>query len=93
MDIYPLTIVRDRYRGTYSGGKYTAWNLRPDEVPAQIFWDDCGCADFFDSTEKLYGRGATPEEAIKDLEKRLEERNEDFSDKIVDYDSVDNSNP
>ena len=70
-DIYPLTIVRDRYRGTYSGGKYTAWNLKPDEVPAQIFWDDCGCAQFFSDTDIPYGVGDTPEKAVKDLERVL----------------------
>lgn len=28
-DIYPLTIVKDRYTGVYSGGIYTAWKLSP----------------------------------------------------------------
>lgn len=27
--IYPLTIVRDRYSGTYSGGSWLAYNKYP----------------------------------------------------------------
>lgn len=27
---YPLTIIADRYNGTYSGGRFTAWNMDYD---------------------------------------------------------------
>ena len=42
-EIYPLTITADRYTGTYSGGQFIAWNLGADEVPEEIYYDDCGC--------------------------------------------------
>lgn len=30
-NIYPLTIIRDRYCGSYSGGTYVAFNLESPE--------------------------------------------------------------
>lgn len=64
-DIYPLVVVLDRYNGTYSGGKWTAWNL--NYVPWKIDADDTECADFFSKNTIVYGRGETPQEAIDDL--------------------------
>ena len=29
-EMYPLTIIKDRYNGTYSGGMYLAFNLEYD---------------------------------------------------------------
>jgi hypothetical protein len=72
-DIYPLTVVSDRYNGTYSGGKYTAWALYPEDIPKAIFSDDDTCCDYFRTTRDIYGRGDTPNEAIIDLEKRSKE--------------------
>lgn len=69
-DIYPLVVVLDRYNGTYSGGKWTAWNL--NYVPSKIDADDMECADFFSKNTIVYGRGETPEEAIKDLKMILD---------------------
>ena len=31
-EIYPLTIINDRYAGTYSGGIFTAWNMDYYEI-------------------------------------------------------------
>lgn len=42
-NIYPLTIIRDRYCGSYSGGTYVAFNLESPEVPKEVFGDDCSC--------------------------------------------------
>jgi hypothetical protein len=72
--VYPLTVVYDRYSGAYSGGKWTAWNLYPWEVPGGIYGDDCGCSDFWswDFDEYCIGIGNTPEEAIMDLKTKLE---------------------
>lgn len=64
-DIYPLVIVKDRYNGTYSGGKWTAWNL--GYVPSKVDADDIECADFFSKPNLIFGRGETPQEAIDDL--------------------------
>lgn len=73
-NLYPLTIVRDRYTGCYSGGEFTAWNLQPEDVPEEIDADDVGCATFFSHTKIIYGRGKTPDEAAMDLIKRLEDK-------------------
>ena len=66
---YPLTIVYDRYNGTYSGGIFTAWNLDCEDVPEAISDDDVSCADFWSSASDGYvvGKGSTPQEAIQNL--------------------------
>lgn len=70
--IYPLTIVQDRYNGIYSGGKFTAWNLYPDELPEEAFGDDVTCRCFWADQEIAVGRGSTPNEALFDLAIALE---------------------
>lgn len=72
-DIYPIAVVTDRYWGTYSGGIWTAWNCRPTEIPEAIFADDIPCSDFWSTTTMIIGRGRTPEDAIEDLKRRLEQ--------------------
>lgn len=77
VDIYPLVIVRDRYTGTYSGGKYTAWNNYVDEIPQEIEGNDGECREFWwsDAAGKYtVGKGATIVEAVVDLIKRMKER-------------------
>ena len=71
-ELYPLTIVMDRYTGVYSGGKFTAWNLDPDEIPEDICADDNSASEFFNdiryrSRYYTYGIGETPDEAAMDL--------------------------
>ena len=66
-EIYPLTITADRYTGTYSGGQFIAWNLDADEVPEEIYYDDCGCHEFWRDNEIVYGKGRTVSEALADL--------------------------
>ena len=69
-EIYPLTIVKDRYMGSYSGGKYTAWNLDSAEVPIDIGADDVSCFSFWrtDEADKyIIGKGDTVSEALADL--------------------------
>ena len=66
-EIYPLTIVSDRYNGTYSGGAYLAFNLDADEVPDAIFSDDVRCHRFWTRTEIMCGKGRTVSEALADL--------------------------
>jgi len=70
-EIYPLTIIADRYNGTYSGGKYTAWNLAHYDIPEDIDNDDENCAWFWADNKIPVGKGNTPQEAIKDLEELL----------------------
>ena len=78
-DIYPLTVVMDRYNGTYSGGAFTAWNLDVDEVPWQICGCDTTALDIFDDIKDgyhniVYGVGNTPDLAVKDLWNKLKKK-------------------
>ena len=66
-EIYPLTIVSDRYGGTYSGGNFTAWNLDIDEIPSAINGDDVSCHEFWIEYEIIVGKGNTIQDAIYDL--------------------------
>ena len=65
--IYPLTIITDRYNGTYSGGKVLAFNMDYYELPEDIDGDDVACSNFFQKTKIIYGKGDTPMEAYRDL--------------------------
>lgn len=66
-EIYPLTITADRYSGTYSDGYYIAWHLDADEIPDDIYADDCVCYDFWKHNEIICGKGRTVSEALADL--------------------------
>lgn len=67
-NIYPLTIIKDRYSGVYSGGEYTAWNLAHDEIPTAIDEDDVTCRNFWKSNHIIpIGVGMTIEEAVESL--------------------------
>lgn len=78
-EIYPLTIVSDRYSGTYSGGAYTAWNLYDGCVPSEISEDDVTCCGFWsgaDCEEYVVGKGRTVSEALLDLYVKLKGESE-----------------
>lgn len=76
-DIYPLVIIKDRYTGVYSNGKYTAWNMYFEDIPREIDEDDVTCHNFWHSYDGIVGLGETPNDAIQDLRKKLNsERNE-----------------
>lgn len=68
-EIYPLTIVADRYSGTYSGGEYLAFNLDSDEIPQGVLGDDVTAMEFWDYYSPYYivGKGRTVSEALSDL--------------------------
>ena len=74
--IYPLTITKDRYSGTYSGGYFTAWNLDPDQIPYEITCDDTSASVVFSLIKRgqldlTYGVGSTPNEAVFDLYSKI----------------------
>ena len=46
-DIYPLTVIRDRYNGTYSGASYLAFNLDSNSVPSEVHGSDIPCSYFW----------------------------------------------
>lgn len=66
-EIYPLTIVSDRYTGAYSGGQYTAWNLSATELPDAIDGDDVDCMSFWRNNTIPVGKGRTVGEALANL--------------------------
>jgi hypothetical protein len=66
--MWPIVVVSDRYNGAYSGAKWTAWNNWLSEIPREIEGGDTECWDFWrDNADILVGKGATPQEALKDL--------------------------
>lgn len=73
-EIYPVTIVSDRYGGTYSGGQYTAWLCDPWDVPSEIDEGDVGCSQFWCNCKEIVGKGATPMLALEDLRTKLNEK-------------------
>lgn len=74
-DIYPLTIVADRYGGTYSGGKYLAFNSLPEDISEDIHGSDLECRDFWIKSERnekfIVGKGETVQEAYDDLKENI----------------------
>ncbi len=84
-EIYPLTIVSDRYDGVYSGGTWTAWNLEFHKIPEEIESNDIVCATWWSDfnakkirlrnmfgEKVLVGKGSTPQSAMEDLERKLD---------------------
>lgn len=75
-DIYPVTIISDRYGGTYSGAPWLAFNLDPEDIPEDVSGDDVECMMFWEwhrQEDLPVGRGATPDEALQDLGTRVPE--------------------
>lgn len=74
-EIYPLTIVCDRYSGTYSGGRYLALNTYSENMPLEIGGGDTEEGDFFSEngkhTQYKIGKGNTPNEAYEDLYNKI----------------------
>jgi hypothetical protein len=67
---WPTTIVRDRYRGAYSGGRWVAFPVYPEEVPDAIFDEDIPCIKYWKEQQEGHvpaGVGATPDEALARL--------------------------
>lgn len=68
--IYPVTIVRDRYGGTYSGAEWLALQADNTQVPDEIGSDDGDEMIFWrehKDEELPIGKGKTPNEALEDL--------------------------
>lgn len=65
---YPLTIVLDRYGGTYSGASFLAFNCDPAWIPEEIDDDDTTCSNYwYNNPNELVGKGETPDAAVDDL--------------------------
>ena len=70
-DPYPCTILKDRYGGTYSGGKWVAFNLYEYDLPDGWNSSDCECCEFWIHYNKPFGLGDTPDSAYKNLIEKL----------------------
>jgi hypothetical protein len=66
-DIYPVTIVRARYRGGYEPGEWLAWPLYEDNLPPDWAGDDLPCRAFWETYSGIVGSGTTPQAAYDDL--------------------------
>lgn len=72
--LYPLTIIADRYDGTYSDGTYLAFNLEYDEIPKEICGSDMECFNFWQSEKGkkiVVGKGEDLYSAYLDLAGKL----------------------
>ena len=75
-EVYPATIVADRYDGTYSGAKWIAFQFDSENVPEQIGGDDTDEIDFWERHNPEFfpiGKGSTPDLALSDLKEKLKE--------------------
>lgn len=66
-ELYPCTIVQDRYSGSYSGARWLAFPLNSSFVPDEIDHGDGPCMNFWLNYKKPVGRGRTPQESYEDL--------------------------
>lgn len=74
--IYPVTIVMDRYSGTYSNAKWLAFNLDTSDIPDEIGSSDPDEMIFWrehDEAKLPIGKGKTPDLAIIDLITRMKQ--------------------
>lgn len=71
-ELWPLTIISDRYNGQYSGAKYTAWNVHSEYLPKEPDSGDYECQEFWEKNEWVVGKGNTPNEALTNLYSKLQ---------------------
>lgn len=80
-EAYPVTIVMDRYSGSYSNAKWLAFNLDPCDIPDEIGGSDPDEMIFWrehDDRKLPIGKGATPDLAINDLIIKLKQYYENW---------------
>lgn len=81
-DLYPVTIIKDRYNGVYSGASYTAFYADLDWLNSEYegyCGDDKGCREWWINARRekylingaFIGRGGSPDLALKDLFNRM----------------------
>ena len=71
---YPVTIIHDRYGGTYSGGAFVALPNHYHEIPINgPDGSDPDCAAFWRDYKGYCGIGYTPYEAFNKLVRCIED--------------------
>jgi len=86
-DIFPVTIINDRYGGCYSKGAFLAFNLEPWDVPKGVSWGgDVDCAEFWadEAPKYVIGKGNTPNEAYRDLVERIQTKEKELNNHQLD---------
>jgi len=79
MEIYPVTICQDRYNGAYSHGLWLAFRCDTEEVPTGPWESDSDCMNWWYAIDlkrgyqKFIGKGDTPNDALEDLEKQIDD--------------------
>ena len=81
IELYPLTIIKDRYNGVYSGGKWLAFCNDPDEINTDIWDSDTPCDCFWweyknGNIDMVIGIGNTINDAVEDLRTKLNDKEE-----------------
>lgn len=73
--MYPITLIKTRYQGTYEGGKWAAFNLYPEDIPLAATGSDNCCAEWWyeKGKEKFVAVGATEQVALIKLLAKNEE--------------------
>ena len=70
---YPLTVIADRYSGTYSKASYLAWPREFNEIEDEVCGSDPECMLYWDEFDDFVGKGATIEDAVADLRRQFQE--------------------
>jgi len=74
-ELFPVTIVMARYRGTYEGDRWLAFPIGAEDLADSDYAaEDIECMLFFEECEERtlpIGRGETPDEARADLRARF----------------------
>lgn len=70
-DLYPTTIVCDRYSGAYSHGKWLAFPYDWWDVPSEVEGGDTECWLFWQDYNGIVGKGDTPQSALEDLTSKM----------------------
>lgn len=72
---YPTTIICDRYGGTYSGALWLAFPHDYWDIPEEVDSGDMDSCRFWQDYDGIVGKGATPEDALNDLRKKMSDDN------------------
>lgn len=70
--VFPMSIVPDRYGGTYSArGRWLAFPCEPGDVPKEPFEEDTTAREWWVNVDVPIGGGSTPSDACLNLIERL----------------------
>ena len=65
--VYHVTIFKTRYAGVYEGGRWAAFPLDHERIPAAATGSDVSCASWWSEPSVAVGTGGTPDRALAAL--------------------------